>query len=181
MEHPRLGVLFGQPGLEGLVAFGALPSGAGGPRLRAGDQPRPAGFELGLRLAPKNPDTNARYAWSGIFKMKGGTVNLEHTEILDTPPPIGRRLLVQTQAGDGQVVLTWDDPYPDDYSISGWEYQVNSGGPDDWGSWTEFPRSTRLTREGTVPNLEHETQHKFRVRSTNSTGTGPGTIPVKSP
>ena len=60
VEHPRLGVLFGQPGLEGLVAFGAPPSGAGWSPSSSRRSAAPGG----LRTRPPSRPEEPRYQCS---------------------------------------------------------------------------------------------------------------------
>ena len=72
-------------------------------------------------------------------------------------------------AGDGEVMLTWDNP--GDTSISKWQYRsataANGGG-----GWADIPSSTKDTVSHTVASLTNGQVHYFQVRAVNSSGDG---------
>ena len=108
-------------------------------------------------------------AWGGIRKMKGGSVDLRHTVIQDMAPPAPGNLT--GQAGAGQVTLSWDDPYPDDPTITKWEYSHKAGSAK-WSNWKDAKISAAATT-CTVKNLAHGVLHRFKVRAVNASGGGP--------
>ena len=70
--------------------------------------------------------------------------------------------------GDGQVVLTWDDP--GDSSITGWQYGVKTAGA--FGQWTDIPGSGAATTAYTLTGLDNGTTYSFRLRAVNAGGNG---------
>ena len=69
------------------------------------------------------------------------------------------------EAGDGRIVLTWNDP--DDSSISGWEYNYKTSGGDYSGQWSYVPGSGARTTRHTVTGLMNGTEYTFRIRAAN--------------
>ena len=81
------------------------------------------------------------------------------------------------------MTLEWDDPYPKDPSITGWEYRRRVWAADlaedaGWGSWTAVSGGADM-REVTVGSLAHGEMHQFQVRAVNSTEGGPSSKSVK--
>ena len=84
--------------------------------------------------------------------------------------------------GDGLVSLQWTDP--DDATITGWQYAVQTTGG--YGPWTGIPGSGAATTSHTVADLENGTAHTFKLRAINTSGSGAEsdeatTIPVAVP
>ena len=137
-----------------------------------------------IRFRQKSvPTWTGDYAWGGIRKMRGGSTAFHHTEVRDTRRPESRPTNPRAEAGDGQVTLTWGDAYPEDPSISGWEYRRRVWEADlaedaGWGSWTAVSGGGDM-REVTVGSLAHGKMHQFQVRAVNSTGAGPASKSVK--
>ena len=70
------------------------------------------------------------------------------------------------ESGDGQVVLTWNDP--DDSSISGWEYNYKTSDGDYSGHWFYVPGSGARTTRHTVTGLVNGTEYTFKIRAANN-------------
>ena len=68
--------------------------------------------------------------------------------------------------GNGQVVLSWDDP--DNLTIS--EYQLSQSDPPEW---SRITGSNATTTTHTVTGLTNYTGHSFQIRAVNETGAGP--------
>ena len=84
--------------------------------------------------------------------------------------------------GDGQVVLSWNDP--NDAIITGWQYAVKTTGS--YGPWISIPGSGAATTSHTVAGLENGTTYSFKLRAVNASGNGAEsdeatTIPVAVP
>ena len=71
-------------------------------------------------------------------------------------------------AGNGQVVLSWDNP--NDASIALWQVRRKTTGG--YGSWTTIPSSGTGTISHTVSGLTNGTAYTFQVRARNLTGDG---------
>ncbi len=72
--------------------------------------------------------------------------------------------------GNGQVVLTWDDPQ--NAAITVWELRQKKGS-DSWSDWTAIPGSTATTTTYTVPNLDNGSTYRFQLRAKAVSVTGP--------
>ncbi len=119
----------------------------------------------------------ASYAWGGIRIMPGGSVDLDHTTIRDTPPPPPPTGLT-AQAGTGQATLRWD-AYPVDASITAWQYRLKPEGVG-WRDWQTMPNSGPLTAEHTVTGLINGETSTFLVRAVNPTGAGSAAAAVSA-
>ena len=70
-------------------------------------------------------------------------------------------------AGDSLVSLTWD--YPNNPTITGYEYQRKTGGS--WGgTWTTMTDSDAATTQYVVTSLTNSTAYTFRIRALSGTG-----------
>ena len=69
------------------------------------------------------------------------------------------------QAGDGEVILSWDDPGNAD--ITKWQYEQNSNG-----TWEDIPGSGAATTSHTVTGLTNGTAYRFKIRAVNGAGAG---------
>ena len=87
--------------------------------------------------------------------------------IEDDDPPLAPAGFAAA-AGDGQVVLSWDDP--SDAAISGYQFRQRTP-PDtgSWGSWTAIASSTAATTTHTVTGLTNGTAYGFQVRALDGT------------
>ena len=72
----------------------------------------------------------------------------------------------RVEAGDGEVVLKWDDP--DDSSIEGWQYKGKEAGGEYSAQWENIPGSGAKTVRHTVTDLENGTTYVFKLRAVNS-------------
>ena len=120
-------------------------------------------------LFQRNDPGGSGAAWGGIRIMEGGSVDLDHTTIRDTPPPPPPTGLI-AQAGTGQATLRWD-AYPVDADIMKWQYRLKPEGVG-WRDWQTMPNSGPLTAEHTVTGLIGGETSTFLVRAVNSTGAG---------
>ena len=85
------------------------------------------------------------------------------------PPAPSKPAGFTATAGDGKVVLRWDDP--SDATITRWEYQQKTGGS--FGTnWTTIDDSNDETTSHTVTGLTNGTAYTFRIRAVNATGNG---------
>ena len=75
--------------------------------------------------------------------------------------------------GDGQVMLSWDDPETTEIS----KYQLKIGG----GSFTDIPSSGATTTSHTVDNLTNYTSYTFELRAYDSNAAGPSAAVTASP
>lgn len=73
----------------------------------------------------------------------------------------------EVEAGDGKVVLTWDDP--DDSSIEGWQFKHRASDGDYRSGWDNIPGSDARTVRHVVAGLENGETYVFKIRAVNST------------
>ena len=79
-------------------------------------------------------------------------------------------VMVPAASGDGQVVLSWDDPGNptiDEYQLS------QSAPPPPPPEWSEITGSNATTTTHTVTGLTNYTGYSFQIRAVNETGAGP--------
>ena len=109
---------------------------------------------------------------SHAFKLRAVNASgsgMESVEAAVTPAPVPARPTgVIAAPGDGQVVLTWDNP--NDPTITSWQYSYNATGG--YGRWIGIPGSHAETTDHTVTGLDNSTPHIFRIRAVNSSGNG---------
>ena len=72
----------------------------------------------------------------------------------------------QVEAGDGEVVLKWDDP--DDSSIEGWQYKGKEADGSYKAEWDNIPGSGARTVRHTITGLENGSTYVFKIRAVNS-------------
>ena len=93
----------------------------------------------------------------------------ESGEVFATPVAVPAKPAgFEATPGDGHVVLAWDDP--EDATIAGWQYSVNTTGI--FGEWMNIPGSTATTTGYTVTGLANGTSHIFKLRAVNRSGDG---------
>ena len=96
---------------------------------------------------------------------------VESIEAVATPVPVPAKPTGLTAApGDGQVVLTWDDP--SDPTIASWEYNLRQAGGAFEEHWTHILGSTAATTSYTVIDLENGISHALKLRAVNASGQG---------
>ncbi len=76
---------------------------------------------------------------------------------------------VQATPGNGQVVLSWDDP--GNASITGWQVRYRKSGSS-WPAWADIDGSTATTTAYTVTGLDNDAAYQFRVRAKNNIANG---------
>ncbi|MCY4555060.1 MAG: SwmB domain-containing protein [Chloroflexi bacterium] len=85
--------------------------------------------------------------------------------------PIG---LSATQAGTGQITLTWNDP--GDITITGYQYRYRSPSDSSWNpDWTDVPGSHAGTTSHTLSGLDWEVLYTFELRAVRGSTAGPST------
>ena len=86
-------------------------------------------------------------------------------------PGGGNTLALRADTGDdsGEADLEWLEPADNGAPITGYTYQWKSGGQ----SFNNSRQGTTTSTSVTVPNLADGTEYDFRVRATNSVGSGP--------
>ena len=93
---------------------------------------------------------------AGPFKLKAAP-----------PPaaPTGLRII----AGDGNVILVWNDP--SDPTITGYEYAMREAPPaQGWGEWTAVPNSGADTTRHAIDGLTNGREYRFKVRAVSAAG-----------
>ncbi len=128
---------------------------------------------------PGSGATTVRYTVTGltngtaytfrIHAVNGSGAGLQSDEVSATPQfaapakPTGFR----AEAGNGQVVLTWNDP--DDSSIEDWQYNYKTPGGDYMDHWRSIPGSGAKTVRYAVMSLDNGTTYVFKIRAVNGT------------
>jgi len=85
--------------------------------------------------------------------------------------PIG---LSATQAGTGQITLTWNDP--GDITITGYQYRYRNPSDSSWNpDWTDVPGSHAGTTSHTLSGLDWEVLYTFELRAVRGSTAGPST------
>ena len=87
------------------------------------------------------------------------------------PRPTG----VRATPGDGQVILSWDDP--GDPSITGWRYSIIESGTGN-NVWHDIEGSNAGTSSHVVTGLTNGSEYRFRVMAVNPSGQGPASKPA---
>ncbi|WP_446831834.1 fibronectin type III domain-containing protein [Candidatus Foliamicus sp.] len=108
-------------------------------------------------------------ASGGGYGSVTGSVDVTVTDDDEAPAqPMG----FTATSGDGQVVLSWDDPA--DASISKWQvrHRVGSSFAATDDLWTDIAGSTDSTTSHAVTGLTNGTQYVFQVRAVNAVGAG---------
>ena len=121
---------------------------------------------------------NSANAWSGWTNSAAAGPYVPPV----TSPPAAPTGLTAT-AGNGSVVLAWDDP--SDAAISGYEYQVNhndtsTGKFSGWGAWQRIADSGAATTSHTLSGLTNGAEYRYRLRAVNAAGAG-ATAPNAKP
>ncbi len=82
--------------------------------------------------------------------------------------------LSATQAGTGQITLTWNDP--SDITITGYQYRYRTPSDTDWSrDWTDVPGSHAGTTSHTLSGLQWAVLYTFEVRAMRGSTAGPST------
>ena len=121
---------------------------------------------------------NSGNAWSGWVNSAAAGPYVPPV----TSPPAAPTGLSAT-AGDGSVVLSWNDP--SDASISGYELRVNhnatsTGKFSGWGAWQRIADSGAATTSHTLSGLTNGAEYRYRLRAVNAAGAG-ATAPNAKP
>ena len=72
----------------------------------------------------------------------------------------------EAEAGDREVVLTWDDP--DDASIRGWQFKSKKSDGEYKKQWDDVPGSDAKTVRHAVTGLENGATYVFKIRTFNA-------------
>ena len=91
------------------------------------------------------------------------------------PQPPDAPASLTARAGDGSVILSWDDPADD--SITRYEYNVNhndtlTGKFSGWSSWQSIADSDADTVSHTVTGLTNGKEYRYHLRAVNAQGAG---------
>ena len=108
-------------------------------------------------------DTSSPTGWAYQFNLLKISIN----QVLDLPAAPAN---FEATGGDGQVVLSWDDPQ-DNY-ITKYQYSTDSGASYNNIALTAIDSSETGKFKYTVENLTNGTTHTFDVRAVNSAGNG---------
>ena len=108
-------------------------------------------------------DSSSATGWAYQSNLLKISVN----DVLDLPAAPGN---FEATGGDGQVVLSWDDPQ-DDY-ITKYQYSTDGGTNYNNIALTAIDSSETGKFKYTVANLSNGTTHTFDVRAVNSAGDG---------
>ena len=108
-------------------------------------------------------DSSSATGWAYQSNLLKISVN----DVLDLPAAPGN---FEATGGDGQVVLSWDDPQ-DNY-ITKYQYSTDSGASYNNIALTAIDSSETGKFKYTVANLSNGTTHTFDVRAVNSAGDG---------
>ena len=101
------------------------------------------------------------------WQTNSNALKISINEALDSPAAPAN---LEATVGDGQVVLSWDDP-EDDY-ITKYQYSTDSGASYNNIALTAIDSSETGKFKYTVANLSNGTTHTFDVRAVNSAGDG---------
>ena len=131
---------------------------------------------------PSSDKDTVRYTETGLtsgdeywFKVRAVNAvgNSPASSIVVATPPTSKPAAptgLTATAGNGSVVLAWDDP--SDSSITGYEYQVRRTGGG-WSAWTDVPSSDKDTVTYTETGLTSGIEYRFKVRAVNAKGNSP--------
>ena len=90
------------------------------------------------------------------------------------PPVPAAPTSLSAVTGDGQVVLSWDDP--DNISILKYQYSTDGGQ-----TFTDVPGSDAMTTSYTVTSLTNGTEYTFAIRAENLSGEGTAATVTATP
>ena len=93
------------------------------------------------------------------------------------PPPSAPGNLSAT-AGNGRVVLRWDNP--DDGSITGYKVRYAKTADRDGTPWNPVPNAGASSTSHTVGSLDNGEEYSFQVRAVNASGDGAAPAWVKA-
>ncbi len=167
-----------------LTGRGAKPiaaadiTGGLGPRLFDADFGDTAST-TGTVSIPTATDTAAEGAETYTITLNNGPVGSNYVAatlsdleaegtLLDGNAP-AQPANVSAVAGNGQVILSWDDP--GNNSITKWQYRQKKGAGN-YGVWQDIAGSTAATATHTVTGLDNGIEYKFRIRAVNAVGNG---------
>ena len=96
----------------------------------------------------------------------GAGAGSDETSATPREEPPGKPTGFGAEAGDGEVVLTWDDP--DDSSIQGWQYRSGEASGDYGQHPVNIPGSGAKTVRHVVTGLENGRTYFFVLRAANA-------------
>ena len=95
-------------------------------------------------------------------------------------PLTAPRNLAAASAGDGELVLVWDDP--NDITITGYQYRYRNTSDSGWNpDWTDIPGSGASTATHTLTGLTNNLLYTVEVRAVRDATEGPSARDMESP
>ena len=117
-----------------------------------------------------------------VYLQNGVDVFGNEAEIKSAPrgPLAAPSSLIVSTAGDGEVVMRWDNP--DDVTITGYQYRYMNTGDTGWNpDWTDMPGSGATTDTHTLSGLTNNLLYTVELRAVRGTVTGPSASDVATP
>ena len=95
-------------------------------------------------------------------------------------PLTAPRNLAAASAGDGEIVLVWDDP--NDITITGYQYRYRNTSDSGWNpDWTDIPGSGASTATHTLTGLTNNLLYTVEVRAVRDATEGPSARDMETP
>ena len=140
------------------------------------------GASYAWHAIPGSRGSTTRYTVSGLkngttyrFKIRAkNAIGVGPNSKRASATPMGAPEVVanlSAEAGDEQVVLSWDTPANTD-QIDAWEYGIKEANGASY-AWHAIPDSRGSTTRYTVSGLKNGTTYRFKIRAKNAIGVGP--------
>ena len=112
----------------------------------------------------------AVYEFAAVDDRAGAVSFSRQVTLPDVPDAPGN---LEADPGDTQVVLTWQTPFNNGSSLTGYEYRQSSDGAGTWSpDWGDISDSDSTTASHTLMSLSNGTEYTFEVRAVNAVGEG---------